>query len=235
MELKISPELPKLIEALTGLAWPIFASILLWKIFPSVRNVIDSRQFTLKIGGMEVSAQQASESLATQVDDLQKKVTELRAALDNGGVSVAAQSRNENAEGSIGVELSSQARITRRVLWVDDQPENNVFEIAKLKKEGIEVVEARSTTEAMRLIISGREPFGLVITDIGRREDGEYRAKGGLLLIQNIRRAGLQNLPVVVYASTRYLDPNRDEVREAGANGATASPLELFELIHSFI
>jgi CheY-like chemotaxis protein len=234
MDLRISPELPKLIEALTGLAWPVLAIILIWKIFPSLRKVIESRQFTIKIGGMEVSAQQASENLALQVDDLQKKVSELRAALDDRKISAAVQP-HDNAEESMNLAPPVFVTVARRILWVDDQPKNNVFEIAKLGKEGIEVVEVTSTADAMRLVISGREPFGLVISDMGRYEEGEYRAKAGLLLIQNIRRAGLQDLPIIVYSSGRNLQRTRDEVRQAGGNAATASPLELFELVQSFI
>ena len=235
MEFKIPPELPKFIESLTGLAWPIFASIFVWKIFPSLRNVIESRQFTIKIGGMEVSAQQASENLATQVDDLQKKVTEIRTALDEGANRDVVQNQSNKAKASVSFASPAVATVVRRVLWVDDQPKNNVFEIAKLEKESIDVIEVTSTMEAMRLVISGKEPFGLVISDMGRREDGEYRAKAGLRLIENIRRAGVKDLPIIVYSSARYLDRTRDEVRQAGGNAATASPLELFELVHSFI
>jgi CheY-like chemotaxis protein len=234
MELAIPTELPKLIEALTGLAWPVFAAFVIWKIFPSLRNVIESRQFTIKIGGMEVSAQQASENLATQLDDLQKKVSELRAALDERTAPAAVRSLEERAERAESPPRAT-ASVVRRVLWVDDQPKNNVFEIAKLQKEGIDVTEVTSTTQAMRLLISGREQFGIVISDMGRHEDGEFRAKAGLLLIQDIRRAGVLDLPVIVYSSSRSIDRTREEVQQAGGTTATASPLELFELVHSFI
>jgi CheY-like chemotaxis protein len=235
MELKIPAELPKLIEALTSFAWPVFAAIFLWKIYPSLRQVIDSRQFAIKIGGMEVSVQQASENLAAQVADLQEKVSELRAALDERAKNVPAQPVREDTAKSPDAVSAQHPTKARRILWVDDHPQNNVFEIAKLRAEGIDVKEVPSTTEAMRLLISGREPFGLVISDMGRRENGQYRAKAGLILIENIRSAGLHDLPIVVYASPRYLERTRDEVREAGGNAATASPVEIFEIVHSYI
>lgn len=225
-----------LIGAISGLAWPILAAIVLWRLFPVLRRVIDSRRFSIKLGGMEVSVQEASENLTTQVSDLQQKVSELRAAVEerktvpmqDGGLEAAPV----HGEQSPAV---TAPRLARRILWVDDQPRNNAFEISKLRAEGNEVIDAKSTTEAMALIVSGREPFALVISDMGRREEGEYRAKAGVLLIQAIRRAGLDELPVFIYSSARYLERTKQEVLSAGGNGATASPVELFEAVHSIL
>ena len=71
-------DIPKLVESLGGFAWPLIAAIVLWKIFPQIRDVLKSRGFKIKIGEMEVSVQDASEQLRTLIEDLQKKVAELR-------------------------------------------------------------------------------------------------------------------------------------------------------------
>lgn len=224
-----------LIEAISGLAWPILAAVVLWKIFPTLRRVIDSRKFSIKLGGMEVSVQEASENLATQVNDLQQKVTELRFLAKRPIVPATSDVQPSPAIRAGGAQKPGVQQSFRRILWVDDQPENNVFEIAKLRSEGLDVVEARSTSEAVSFLVAGRDPVGLVISDMGRREDGEFRPKAGILLIEKIREAGYAQLPVLVYSSARHLDRTREEVLSAGGAGATASPVELFELVHTLL
>lgn len=38
----------------------------------------------------------------------------------------------------------------RRILWVDDQPANNAFEIARLKDDSVDVIEATSTDDLIQ-------------------------------------------------------------------------------------
>jgi CheY-like chemotaxis protein len=118
----------------------------------------------------------------------------------------------------------------RRVLWVDDSPANNLYEVARLKEEGFEVVQVRSTAEAMKELASGG-PFGLVISDMGRRENGRQHNEAGKELIRRMKEKGVA-VPVVVYSSTGAVERNLQAVLEAGAVGMTASPLSLFEMIY---
>jgi CheY-like chemotaxis protein len=116
-----------------------------------------------------------------------------------------------------------------RVLWVDDYPANNEFEVGRLREEGVEVVQVRATAEAMNLLGSGL-PFALVISDMGRQEAGRSRPKAGLELIRLMRERGI-GVPALVYSSARSAEKNRDAVLAAGASGITSSPVELFEMI----
>jgi len=179
---------------------------------------------------MEVSVQEASDQLQIQVADLQKKVESLRESLAQ-----AAKPSLENATAEAPLASSlAPPPAPRRILWVDDNPTNNAFEVVRLKAEGIDTIEALNTEEAMQIAIAGRMPVAAVISDMGRRENGVYRAKAGLLLIKALRKASLQ-MPVFVYSSQKYIERTRDEVLQAGGNGATASPVELFEMVHTII
>jgi CheY-like chemotaxis protein len=221
----------KLVEALGKVAWPILAAYLLWRLFPAVLRVVQSRAFKVKVGEMEISVQEASDQLQTQVSDLQKNVEALRGKLD------PAETPGPDADTGPQVKplkSATQPSLARRLLWVDDRPSNNAFEVARLQGEGIEVLEARTTEEAMRIAVSGRFPISAVVSDMGRREDGEYRAKAGVQLITALQRAGLA-IPVFVYSSQRYIERTRDDVLQAGGAGATASPVELFEMLHRVI
>jgi CheY-like chemotaxis protein len=171
--------------------------------------------------------QEASDQLQVQLADLQKNVASLRTRLDEGAKPVIPAAKEDMP--SIG-----QPATPRRILWVDDIPSNNAYEIAQFKAEGIDILQATSTEEAMRILIENRLPVGAVITDMGRRENGQYRAKAGIQLIEAIRRSGI-DLPVFVYSSAKHLERNRNDVMRAKGNGATSSPLELFEMVHKVI
>ena len=214
-----------ILDALSKLAWPILVAVILWKMYPSIRGIIDSRGFSVKVGEMEVTVQEASDQLRTQVEDLQEKVSALRLQVEGQQatkeLTLAARPRAPEVPTPI-----------KRVLWVDDNPENNAFEIAKLRDDGLQVVQATSTDEAMGILLSGRLEVDAIISDMGRRERGKNRTEAGLTLIQEVRGANIR-VPVFIYASTRAVARYREQIREAGGTGATASPIELFELIRT--
>jgi hypothetical protein len=56
-------ELASVIEALGKLAWPILAAIITYKFLPILTAIVKSRSFTVKVGEMEVSVQEASEQI----------------------------------------------------------------------------------------------------------------------------------------------------------------------------
>ncbi|HEX4982276.1 MAG TPA: response regulator [Ilumatobacteraceae bacterium] len=112
----------------------------------------------------------------------------------------------------------------RSILWVDDFPQNNNEIVHALTTLGIPVDSALSTEEALRLVDPWRH--GLVITDLGRRENGIEHPDAGLELLQELRRRDI-SLPVFVFAGLRGVE-RRDELLEAGAALATNRATELF-------
>lgn len=109
-----------------------------------------------------------------------------------------------------------------RVLWVDDQPDNNVLEVTTLLHMGLSVVQATSTDKA--LLYEQRVHVDLVITDLTRGEDGEAGEK----LIRQLRDRGFLR-PIFVYAFD--IESRRDRVAAAGAAVVTTAPGVLFDAV----
>ena len=105
------------------------------------------------------------------------------------------------------------------VLWVDDNPLNNLSERRLLHQFGVFVQDVQTTAQALEAIGQG---FDLVISDMARA--GSSRA--GLDLIEALRRAGARQ-PVVIYAGS--FDASRGVPQ--GATGMTNRPDELMHLV----
>ncbi len=210
-------EVPEIIEALSKLAWPVLAAVVIWKLYPGVRQIMDSRGFKVKIGEMEVTVQQASDQIRTQIEDLQRAVglqqrpTELPIVEDAPAT------------------LASPGGV-HRILWVDDNPTNNAYEIAKLRSDGFEILQALSTAEALEILQGGDLVVDAIISDMGRQEGGSFAPDAGLQFIEQARTAGIRT-PIFVYTTARHVARTRARVAQAGGNGTTKSALELFEMI----
>jgi CheY-like chemotaxis protein len=118
----------------------------------------------------------------------------------------------------------------KRVLWVDDHPENNRYEIAALAKLQIDVQQVTSTSAAMKTLDEDRDGFDMVISDWGRPWDGPG---AGLRLLSKLKQRS-SVLPVVFYHGE--FDPAARTVRAqqalaAGALGEAVYPAELIALV----
>ena len=118
----------------------------------------------------------------------------------------------------------------KRVLWVDDHPENNHYEAGALAKLQIDVVTVTSTSAAMKALEDDPDGFDLVISDWGRPWDGPG---AGMRLLSRLRRAG-SALPIVFYhgefeAGTRAR--RAEQATSAGALGEAVYPAELIALV----
>jgi CheY-like chemotaxis protein len=209
-------ETSELLDALAHVAWPALVGVVLWRLLPVLAEVIRSRGFAIKVGGFELSAQEATDQLRSKLAELQARIEELRPGADSRGASAAA--------------APAGSRAPRRILWVDDRPENNALEIAQLRETGVEVVTATSTAQGLEQLLRRHLPVAAVITDMGRVEGGSYDPRAGLALTEQVRAAGI-SVPVFVYTSSRGLRTTRTEAQRAGAEGATASSFELFEFL----
>jgi CheY-like chemotaxis protein len=189
-----------------------------------------TRAFTVKVGGVELSVEDATEQLRRQVADLQTHMATELAERGEPAPSGPPASPGAAADAAAG-PVAGQDRAT--ILWVDDTPDDNALELAKLRDDGLEVLLARSTAEAMD-VLSLRRGIRAVITDLGRSEDGEFRSHAGLALLRQLREAE-QDQPVLVYTSARRVDLDRQDALDAGATAVTASPTELFAALRRLL
>ena len=107
----------EVLKALTSLAWPLLVAVVLWRLMPSIRKRIESRAFTVKIAGLEITAQEATEQIRSQLQDLKEQVISLRKASGEGINAIPKPSMND--------------QISTTILWVDDNRNNNAIEISQ--------------------------------------------------------------------------------------------------------
>jgi CheY-like chemotaxis protein len=115
-------------------------------------------------------------------------------------------------------------KLQKTILWVDDHPSNNDYEVKALKPLGVDVIQVRSNDEAYSAIEKSRP--ALVVTDIGR----DREPTDGMDLTETVAKRW-PDLPVLIYTSTRSLASKKDEALRRGAKGITAYPSELINMV----
>jgi CheY-like chemotaxis protein len=225
----------RIIEAIGSLLWPLLVAVVLVKVIPHIpgvvadlRRAMRARAFTVKIGGVELSVEEATEQLRRQVTDLQTHMAAQLAEVGEPGPPDRAGPPAAPGAGPAGGMAPGPGRDQGplTVLWVDDDPDASTLELAKLRDDGVEVLLARSTAEAMD-VLSLRRGVRAIVTDLGRAEEGEFRSHAGLALLRQLHEAE-QDQPVLVYTSARRVELDRQDALDAGASAVTASPTELF-------
>jgi CheY-like chemotaxis protein len=213
----------KLLEAVSTLLWPLIVVAVIMTFRPAVAAIIESaksRKFTLKIGGQELSMEEASEQQRDLIADLQSQVADLRKHLQ---APIKATRDAHVLDASVSQHPGSS------VLWIDDHPKNNSYFVEQLQKLGVAVDLAMSTAEGLEKL--ARRRYSVVISDMGRHEDGHSKPTAGLELLKCIRERD-DSLPVVFFCSAHAVRKYRDEALRLGASGISSSATELFGLLH---
>ncbi len=210
------------IKGIASLLWPCIVILLVLLFKPAVAALIESaksRKFTLKIGGQELTMEEANAQQRTLIADLQSQVVEIQKKIGAGAHPVAA-----------APESLPPRRATRRapILWVDDQPKNNSYFVQQLSDRGFTIDLAISTSEGLKQF--DRAQYGLVISDMGRTEEGSYKPTAGLELIKRIR-AQSPNIPFIIFCSSRGAREYASEAEALGVTSITSSPTELMGVL----
>ncbi|MFC4128448.1 response regulator [Nocardia rhizosphaerae] len=138
------------------------------------------------------------------------------------------------AECDPGVDLERLARIViravgtgtapaGRILWVDDEPADNIFERHAFTAVGYNFVLAMSTEAALEHLDT--MDFVAIISDL--RRPGDDRA--GLQLLTEVRAKNIET-PYFLYTSMNDLS-FREQILTAGGQGLTSDPDSLFESV----
>jgi CheY-like chemotaxis protein len=193
----------------------LVVGLAVWRLFPSIKKIVESRGFTVKVGPTELTVQEVSEKFLQSTADIQDKLASMTSP-----TSLSAEKSEK---------LPSQS--VQRILWVDDNPSNNAYEIAQLNTLGVNVVQVESTEEGIAIAYGYGTPFDAVISDMGRQEESGYNATAGIDLIKQLRERGYA-APIFIYASRAALS-RRNDILGVGGNGVTTSPTELFALLRT--
>ncbi len=124
---------------------------------------------------------------------------------------------------AIPTGAASPEKWRNHVLWVDDLPNNNIYEREALEAMGVTFDLALSTTEALEKL-SGKR-FAAIISDMGRREG----PREGYVLLDTTRQKG-DRTPFFIYAGSNAAEHKRETLQHGG-QGCTNRAQELFQMV----
>jgi CheY-like chemotaxis protein len=201
--------------------WPLVVVTIVWWFRKPLLHFIGSiREWSLKLGMLELQMKQAAVEAATTAEIAKEPRSSVELSMKAG-----AGKSQRLIDWLMHVPLDELKG--RQILWVDDHPENNTLEVKSLESLGIEVVFAESTAEAMQKL-KGNE-FDVVISDMARHDDDQ----AGYSLLEKVR-ALRPGTPFILYSSSHGPDQARSIV-SSGAYGSTSKASELVELVVSAI
>lgn len=125
----------------------------------------------------------------------------------------------------IPAELLREKLTPRKVLWVDDNPENNIWERQALESYGVEFVLAQDTAEAVQQW-QEKGPFTAIISDMGRVGD----AQAGYTLLSIVKEAPIQ-VPYFIYTAANHEEKLSHDAKVRGAQGLTSDPDALVAMV----
>lgn len=111
----------------------------------------------------------------------------------------------------------------RQILWVDDRPNQNIYERKAMEAMGLDFTLALSTEEALQILSKRR--FGAVISDMGRKEG----PREGYALLEALR-AKDPSTPFFIYAGSNAPEQKR-EAALRGAQGSTNIAEDLIDMV----
>ena len=149
---------------------------------------------------------------------------EERVSVDQAVTEATKQKVGPTTKKTVGsLEIPSEGGLAR-VLWVDDNPDNNLYETVALERLGRFVTKTTSTEAALRYLRELR--FSVAISDLGRYDN----PRAGLDFVDRARSAG-HTLPVIIY--TLNADRHVEEGMAAGAAAVVDMPDELVNAVQA--
>lgn len=171
--------------------------------------IYQEQQFVRLESGKRISVVDLSRLQQTAIEDVQRQVAGL------------AQ--------SAGTQLTEEAPViqsiaARRVLWVDDNPENNTLLVDQLTRWGILVDQVTSTDAAISILPKNK--YDLVLSDMSRKENGIDVDDAGVQLVTKVHQVNPQ-LQVLIFCSSYMASKLGSIAKSAGAALVTSSGTKL--------
>lgn len=184
------------------------------------RQIFDWRR-QANVPLQESAAREAILALARAIENAMQRLEAGRPQPEHGREILAADPR---LTAGIAAHVRREELSPRTILWVDDNPDNNIWERQALESYGARFVLARDTAEAERQL-QEKGPFAAIISDMGRVGD----PLAGYTLLTRVRKLRIQ-APYFIYTAglAARLWP---VARLRGAQGLTADPDALVEMV----
>ena len=120
--------------------------------------------------------------------------------------------------------IADAPNIVGRLLWVDDHPQNNIYEARFFQNHRIAVHNVTGTPDALRLL--SMYDYDVVISDMGRGED----RLAGLKLASQMRARG-DDTPLIIFTvrpdGDEAQQAQREMAADAGAQGVVVTPQDV--------
>ncbi|MGP9819264.1 response regulator transcription factor [Salinarimonas sp. NSM] len=193
-------------SAVSAFAWPaaFIVAILLFK--ERIRALLTGKRLKAKFADFELDIGEAVEKTSEDVGELRDRLIELEQKLQ-----LSTDATENNRDKGL------------RLLWVDDFPSNNAMIIDHFLRNGIQVDLSAETEDAIRKVSHVR--YDLLISDLGRIENGIDNPFAGLELTRRLRQGGF-DMPLLIFSGRRGLE-NRKKLLDAGATDVTASAIDV--------
>jgi CheY-like chemotaxis protein len=185
------------------------------------RQLFDWRQ-QANVPLQEPAAREAILALARAVAKAIERLEVKQSQPERGGGMLASDPR---LTAGTFAQVQREKLTPRKVLWVDDNPDNNLWERQALASYGVQFVLAEDTAKAERQW-QEKGPFTAIISDMGRVGD----AQAGYTLLSRIREAAIQ-VPYFIYTTTSLEARLSHDAKVRGAQGLTADPDALVEMV----
>ncbi len=230
----------KIITSISSLLWPLIVILVIIIFRPYVATIIESarsRKFTIKIGGQELTMEEANGQQRKYIADLQDQITKMNEKISLLSVnekilSLSVNEKSHLPDTSILENLpdtSPLGNLPKSILWVDDHPKNNSYFVEQLGEIGTSVDLALSTNEGIYKFQHGR--YQAIISDMGRQEDGKYKPDAGMDLLRLVREIDTQ-IPYIIFSTRKGIRDFGKKARELGVTKITSSPTELYGILN---
>lgn len=191
----------ELIRLIPSVLWVIVVAIVIGVFYKPIRHELLPRMSGFRAFGVEVGFIR---------QDLDKAVAKQEADV----------SESDRVQALARAQRATSILQGARVLWVDDNPDNNIYERAVLRSLGMSVDVATTSSEALSML--SQRGYDTVISDMNR--DGV--ADEGLKFLTEMRERGLNRRTIFYIGRV-----DRDRGAPPYAFGMTDRPDELLHLV----
>jgi hypothetical protein len=205
---------------ITSVAWPIVAAWLISKFAPVIRDFLaNMSEGSVKAFGIEANAKR---NAAVQIVKADLK----RNALENGSqTNLQLLTKTEKSiryADAITHIMPLRELKGKRVLWVDEEPDDTFFERSALTELGLEV-DVQPTVDHAYRAISDQKYHVVVLVDTQATLPSER--------VTLIERLKAREIPYVVYQNRPYLD--KKDLDASGAYGFADNTSDLVLFVGS--
>jgi len=204
--MKIEMLVPLLKFALS-LSWFIFVVCLVIKFYRPIRYILLPKLTGFKALGIEFSFIANSIDAALQLADKNPKWKVKVPKKDRQNVLNRAREHLPIFQGAA-------------MLWVDDNPENNLNEWRMFSQLNVQIELAKDTKQALEML--QKKKFDVILSDMARNN----KQDAGIRFLKEFRKTD-KSTPVIFYIGT--FDPKKGI--PVGSNGITNRPDELLHLV----